>query len=139
MELIKQINKKMKKKLLTFCLFFITLSLFACEKSENGAPVDGNEGDVRVMQYNIRYGVGMDGNFDIDRLIKVMEDAKADVIILNEVDKNYSNRSNNMHMAEYIAEKLEMNFVFEPSIIIKDPPNPNREVGNAVLTKQDLK
>lgn len=129
----------MKKKLLTFCLFFITLSLFACEKSENGAPVDGNEGDVRVMQYNIRYGVGMDGNFDIDRLIKVMEDAKADVIILNEVDKNYSNRSNNMHMAEYIAEKLEMNFVFEPSIIIKDPPNPNREVGNAVLTKQDLK
>lgn len=129
----------MKKKLLIFSLFFISLTLFACSKSETETPTSTEKGDIRIMQYNIRYGVGMDGVFDIDRLVNVLKDAKADVIILNEVDKNYSSRSNNMFMAEYIAEKLGMNFVFEPSIVIKNPPNPNREVGNAILTKQKLK
>lgn len=121
-------------------MFFFSFSLFSCQKSDNtDTSKDRNEKDVRIMQYNIRYGVGMDGVFDIDRLVNVLKEANADIIILNEVDKNYSSRSNNMFMAEYIGQKLGMNFVFEPSIIIKNPPNPNREVGNAILTKQDIK
>jgi endonuclease/exonuclease/phosphatase family metal-dependent hydrolase len=130
----------MKKVVLTFSVFLTTLVLLACQKKSDiiEPPFEKQQGDIRVMQYNIHFGVGTDGAFDIDRTVGEIKNAKADIIVLNEVDKFYSDRSNNLDMAKYIAEKLEMNYVFQASIIIEDSPNPNREVGNAILTKEEI-
>jgi len=105
-------------------------------KKEVSIP-EKKAGDIRIMQYNIHYGVGMDGVYDIDRIVEVINKLNADVIILNEVDNNYSDRSGYMFMAREIAEKLNMNYVHASSIIL--PPNKNsegrdREVGNSFLT-----
>ena len=132
----------MKKLIITLLLFMCASSLQACQKSDgSGDPApkpekpDKKAGDLRVMQYNIHFGVGIDGVYNIYRLIGVLKNADADIIILNEADKYYSNRSNNMYMGEYIAKQLGMNFVHRSSIIIPAPPAPDREVGNVVLTK----
>lgn len=145
----------MKKTAAIGTLLIIT-GLFACQNAKdsdgvadahpsndadlnpsNDADLNPFE-DIRVIQYNIHFGVGMDGVFDVDRQVDVLRSAEADIIILNEVDKHYSDRSNNMDMAKYMAEQLEMNYVFRASIIIPNSPNPDREVGNAILTKEKL-
>ena len=99
--------KTMKKLIVTLLLFMCASSLQACQKSNgSGDPVpqpekpDKKAGDLRIMQYNIHYGVGIDGVYNIYRLISVLKNADADIIILNEADKYYSNRSNNMYMGE---------------------------------------
>lgn len=132
----------MKKLIVTLLLFMTTSSLQACQKSNNPEDSDSRvetsdkkDGDLRIMQYNIHFGVGIDGVYNIYRLVNVLKNANADIIILNEADKYYGDRSNNMYMGEYIAKQLGMNFVHRSSIIIPDPPAPDREVGNVVLTK----
>lgn len=137
--------KTMKKLFITLLLFMCASSLQACQRSDSsGDPIpkpekpDKKAGDLRIMQYNIRYGVGIDGVYNIYRLISVLKNADADIIILNEADKYYSDRSNNMYMGEYIAKQLGMNFVHRSSIIIPAPPAPDREVGNVVLTKEKV-
>ena len=98
-------------------------------------------GAIRVMQYNIHFGVGVDNKYDIDRLVKEIKKVNADIIILNEVDRHYSDRSNYMDMAEYIAGELKMNYIYDSSI--RNPATGMsggklREVGNAIITRYDI-
>ncbi len=134
-------------------LFFAMLLLLGCTSPEininrpsgeelydNSIPLKVS-GDVRVMQYNIHFGVGVDNRYDIDRLVKEIKKVNADIIILNEVDKHYSDRSNYMDMAEYIAGELKMNYVYDSSI--RNPATTAsggnlREVGNAIITRYDI-
>lgn len=135
----------MKSAIATILLLLCVPSLEACQKSEGPADPpsaveesDKKAGDLRVMQYNIRYGVGIDGVYNIYRLVGVLKQADADIIVLNEADKYYGSRSNNMYMGEYIAKQLGMNFVHRSSIVIPAPPAPDREVGNVVLAKAKI-
>lgn len=137
--------KTMKKLIVILLLFMCASSLQACQKSGGSddpdpkpEKPDKKAEDLRVMQYNIHFGVGIDGVYNIYRLIGVLKNADADIIILNESDKYYSSRSNNMYMGEYIAKQLGMNFIHRSSIIIPAPPAPDREVGNVVLTKAKI-
>jgi endonuclease/exonuclease/phosphatase family metal-dependent hydrolase len=41
---------------------------------------------LRVLCYNIHYGQGMDGVYDIPRLAEVIKAAKPDLVALQEVD-----------------------------------------------------
>lgn len=104
---------------------------------DNSIPLKGS-GVIRVMQYNIHFGVGTDGKYDIDRLVKEITKINADIIVLNEVDKHYSERSSYMDMADYIAGTLKMNYIYDSSI--RNPASTAsggklREVGNAVITR----
>ena len=80
----------MKKLFINLLLFMCASSLQACQRSDSsGDPIpkpekpDKKAGDLRIMQYNIRYGVGIDGVYNIYRLISVLKNADADIIILN--------------------------------------------------------
>ncbi|QRX62686.1 endonuclease/exonuclease/phosphatase family protein [Dysgonomonadaceae bacterium zrk40] len=130
----------MKKILSTLGIFLVSFILYACHDNsiDDTKTSEKNEEDIRVLLYNIHFGVGGDGIFNIDRIKDVLENAEADIIILNEVDKFYSDRSNNMDMAKYLADELGMNHLFRASIIIENSPNPEREVGNAILTKSTI-
>lgn len=131
----------MKRFILTFSVFLLSFSFVACQKPNDDVlpTTENKEVNIRIMQYNIHFGVGTDGVYNINRVVEVIENAEADVIILNEVDKHYSDRSKNMDMAKYIAEKLDMNFVFKASIIIPSQSSkPDQEVGNAIITKGQI-
>jgi endonuclease/exonuclease/phosphatase family metal-dependent hydrolase len=58
--------------------------------SPAAAPRDEARGvppRVRVLTYNIHHGEGMDGRVDLPRLAAIMNDAAADLIALQEVDR----------------------------------------------------
>lgn len=82
---------------------------------------------MKIMTYNIRHGLGADEVQSIDRILEVISAEEPDILILNEVDRGNS-RSGNIMQPDYIAEKLEMMFVFGPT-------EDRRDYGNAVLSK----
>ena len=60
---------------------------------------------ITAMTYNIHIGVGMDFEYNLDRIVQLIKDEGADVIGLNEVDYE-TTRSRGINQAKYIAEKL---------------------------------
>ncbi len=49
---------------------------------------------MRVITYNIQFGMGRDGKIDLGRIIDAI--SEGDIIALQEVDVNW-NRSGNVH------------------------------------------
>lgn len=94
--------------------------------------------NLRVMTYNIHHGQGIDGKLDLDRIASVIDQAGADLICLNEVDNNFGPRSNFVNQAKYLAESLDMHYVFGPALSLGSEENPNL-YGNAILSKYPIK
>lgn len=49
---------------------------------------------IRLLTFNIHHGKGLDRKVNLQRISHVIKSVNADVIGINEVDKNFSNRSN---------------------------------------------
>ncbi len=92
------------------------------ELTENGQT-------LRVMSYNIRHGVGMDGKLDLKRIAVVIAKFKPDVVALQEVDKNCK-RSGSRDIAAELGEILGMQSRFG-----KFMDYDGGEYGMAVLSK----
>ena len=60
---------------------------------------------IRVVDWNIDRGLQLSG------IVEFLADAKADLIILQEVDIN-ARRTHRLNVAQEIAQKLKMNYVF---------------------------
>ena len=91
---------------------------------------------MRVVTYNIQYGKGRDGCYDIDRAANVL--AGADIIALQEAEA-YWERSGNIHQPERIAERLGgYHVAYGATVDIHkqlDARNVRRQFGNAVLSR----
>ncbi len=88
---------------------------------------------LRVMSYNIHHGEGLDGKLDLERIAKLIVDAKADVVGLQEVDKGCE-RTQRRDLPAELAKLTGMTVQFDKNI-----PNQGGEYGNAVLTKFPIK
>jgi endonuclease/exonuclease/phosphatase family metal-dependent hydrolase len=60
---------------------------------------------LRIITYNIHRAIGMDRRFQPERIIRVLSDHDADIVLLQEVDKGVP-RSREMDMAKDIADSL---------------------------------
>ena len=67
----------MKTKLITLLLSGLALSMAAASE-----PLT-----LRVMTFNIHHGEGIDGRLDLERIARVITDARADLVGLQEVDR----------------------------------------------------
>lgn len=95
---------------------------------------------LRVMSYNIHYGAGMDGEYNLDRIASVIRESKADVIGLQEVDVHWGSRSRFENAIRILADKLHMHAVHAP-IYRLDPlesGQPMREFGVAILSRYPI-
>ncbi len=84
---------------------------------------------LRALCYNIHYGQGMDGVYDVERLAAVINRSKPDLVALQEVDVGVK-RSGRVHEAQRLAELTGM--------AVRYGPTQHYEgglFGNAVLTK----
>lgn len=107
-------------------LFSTVLSLaLALAASAQDTPSE----QLRVLCYNIHYGQGTDGVYDVERLAKVINDAKPDLVALQEVDVHVE-RSGRIHQASRLAELTGMAIRFGPTQHYQ-----GGLFGNAVLTK----
>jgi endonuclease/exonuclease/phosphatase family metal-dependent hydrolase len=100
------------------------------------------------MTFNIHHGKGTDGKVDLKRIAKVIKESDADIIGLNEVDKHFSKRSAYIDQAAWLAEDLQMNYVFGPAVSFPskrkdvnakwENTTRVREYGNALLSKHPI-
>jgi endonuclease/exonuclease/phosphatase family metal-dependent hydrolase len=91
---------------------------------------------MRVVTYNIQYGKGRDGRYDIDRVADVL--VGADIIGLQEIEA-YWERSGNIHQVERIVERLgDYHAVYGATVDIDkrlDGRHVRRQFGNAILSR----
>ena len=69
---------------------------------------------MQFVTYNIQYGLGEDGRYDLDRIAAAVEDA--DVIALQEVERFWK-RSGVVYQAAGLAERLpDHHWAYRPSL-----------------------
>lgn len=67
---------------------------------------------LRVATYNIHHAQGADGVLDLERIAQVLSDSGADVIGLQEVDRHWGERSENLDQAAWLGERLGMHVIY---------------------------
>lgn len=97
----------------------LSSNLYSAEKSDT----------FRVLCYNIHYGQGNDGKYDVERLANVIKRTKPDLVALQEVDVGVK-RSGRVHEAQRLAELTGMAVRFGPTQHYE-----GGLFGNAVLTQ----
>lgn len=92
---------------------------------------DGYSDDrpLRILCYNIHYGQGNDGEYDLERLAEVIKKSKPDLVALQEVDVVVE-RSGKVHQAQRLSELTGMEVRYGPTQHYQ-----GGLYGNAVLTK----
>jgi endonuclease/exonuclease/phosphatase family metal-dependent hydrolase len=91
---------------------------------------------VRLVTFNIHHGVGDDGRHDLPRLAQVLAAADADVICLQEVDRHFGPRSENVDQGLLLARALDMQLAWGPALDEPRPGGaPRGEYGNALLSR----
>jgi endonuclease/exonuclease/phosphatase family metal-dependent hydrolase len=84
---------------------------------------------LRAMTYNIHSCVGTDKKVAPERIARVIDDAAADIVALQEVDNGIP-RTHHQNQAKLLAEMLNMEFFFFP--VVKDG---HQKYGLAVLSR----
>lgn len=84
---------------------------------------------LRVLCYNIHYGQGMDGEYNIPRLADAIKAAKPDLVALQEVDVGVL-RSGRVHQLQKLGELTGLTARFGPTQHYE-----GGLFGNAVLTR----
>ncbi len=93
------------------------------------SPSTAEAETLRVLCYNIHYGQGNDGRYDIERLAAVIKKSNPDLVALQEVDVGVK-RSGRLHQAQRLSELTGMPVRFGPTQHYE-----GGLFGNAVLTK----
>ncbi|TFV63473.1 UNVERIFIED_ORG: endonuclease [Bacillus sp. AZ43] len=91
---------------------------------------------VRLVTFNTHHGVGADDRHDLPRLAKVLASVDADVICLQEVDRHFGDRSEDVDQALLLSRALDMQLAWGPAIDDPRPGDaPRRQYGNALLSR----
>ncbi|NED99997.1 metal-dependent hydrolase [Phytoactinopolyspora halotolerans] len=96
--------------------------------------------EIRAMSFNIHHGVGVDGRLDLQRVADLIEAEDADVVGLQEVDRHWSERSDFVDQADWLAKELNMHVVYGANLD-RDPFNPGeprRQYGTAILSRSPI-
>ena len=80
-------------------------------KSETVARVASSRHQLRVMTYNIHVGVGMDKKLDLPRIAAVINNQRADLVGLQEVDRGVERTQRIDEIAE-LAKLTHMDYAF---------------------------
>ena len=108
-------------------LFFFALAVVLAGSSIATPP--GAKRPIRVMTYNIHHGEGADGKIDLNRIAEVILSHKADIVALQEVDRDVERTGRRDLIAE-LATLTGMNYAFGKNIDYQ-----GGDYGNAVLSR----
>jgi endonuclease/exonuclease/phosphatase family metal-dependent hydrolase len=90
---------------------------------------------VRLVTFNTHHGVGGDRRHDLPRLAKLLAATDADVISLQEVDRHFGERSEDVDQALLLSRALDMQLAWGPAIDQPGPDGEPRQYGNALLSR----
>jgi endonuclease/exonuclease/phosphatase family metal-dependent hydrolase len=83
---------------------------------------------VKIVTYNVRRCLGMDGHVSPARIAEVIRNCKADIVALQELDVGRK-RTDSVDQARAIADTLAMQFHFHPALNVFE-----ELYGDAILT-----
>lgn len=83
---------------------------------------------IRLLSYNIRHALGLDGRIAPERIAAVIAACKPDIVALQEVDVGRA-RTRGLDQAEEIARRLRMDQHFHPALHVD-----GERYGDAILT-----
>jgi endonuclease/exonuclease/phosphatase family metal-dependent hydrolase len=91
---------------------------------------------VRLVTFNTHHGVGADERHDLPRLARLLASVDADLICLQEVDRHFGDRSEDVDQALLLSRALDMQLAWGPAI---DQPGAGdaqpRQYGVALLSR----
>lgn len=94
---------------------------------------------MRLLTYNVHYWAGPDGHPNVQRVIRVLREARPDVIGLNEVLHPWRTPNGPLFPLLDIAAALEMHWAFGPSFEQTGPEPWTGLLGNAVLSRYPIR
>ncbi|MEX2382871.1 MAG: endonuclease/exonuclease/phosphatase family protein [Opitutales bacterium] len=113
------------------CVLVFAAGIFFPAVKANGNASEGET--FRLMSYNIRWGMGMDGEMDLERTAEVIRSEKADFVALQEVDRGVE-RSGERDVVGELAELTELKyFAFGKNI-----DHQGGDYGNAFLSRYPI-
>lgn len=125
------------RKILPTSLLGLALAA-SCVGPAVATPAKDNAAQRTVVaaSYNIHHAQGADGVLDLERVATVLEGTDAQVIGLQEVDRHWGERSENVDQAKWLAERLDMFYCYTANL--DNPPaegsTQNRQYGTAILS-----
>lgn len=112
----------MKRLLPILCVLFVCACTAGEGASESSPP-------LRVLAYNIKHGLGMDGELDLQRVADLIMRLDPDIVTLQEVDRECT-RSGGIDQAAWLADACGMYSAFGSFM-----PYQGGDYGMAVLSR----
>jgi endonuclease/exonuclease/phosphatase family metal-dependent hydrolase/arylsulfatase A-like enzyme len=101
---------------------------------------DDRSRGLSMMTYNIHHAQGADDRLDLDRIAEEIRSQEVHVVGLQEVDRHWSERSEFVDQASYLADELGMHVVYGANLD-QDPLTPGaprRQYGTAILSRYPI-
>jgi len=103
----------MNRLMIVSCIAMSVVAVWVC--GVHGEPDQADQPtQLRILCYNIHYGQGTDGRYDVKRLAAVIKKTKPDLVALQEVDVGVK-RSGRVHQARRLGELTGMAVRFGPT------------------------
>ena len=90
---------------------------------------------LNILTFNIHHGRGTDGKLDLSRIAHIIEASGADVIGLNELDRNFLRRSAFVDQLQWLAKRLNMHAAFGATVTLPSLKRTPRQYGNGLLSR----
>jgi endonuclease/exonuclease/phosphatase family metal-dependent hydrolase len=87
---------------------------------------------LTVVTYNIHHAAGMDEKIDVERIARVIRDARPDLVALQEVDAG-TKRASGAVQAEQLGRLLNMHHAYGPAMDFG-----GGKYGNAILSRHEI-
>lgn len=135
MAFVNDIAKKARRTIvISLLLTYLTATLPVSVLQAAARPA----GSLRLMTFNIHFGVNMAGRPDLRGIAAAIGASGADIVALQEVDRHWGLRSLFRDQATWLARRLGMNLAYAATLN-RRPHVPGRgEQGLAILSRFPL-
>ncbi|PFG33712.1 endonuclease/exonuclease/phosphatase family protein [Sanguibacter antarcticus] len=110
-------------------LLAVVGTVVAAVPSSAAEAADEDPTSVRLLDWNVHYGVNAEPGVDLDAIVQVIDASGADLVTLQEVSRGWI-MGGGADMAAYLADQLGMDYVYSPAA--------DQQFGNAILWKPHL-
>jgi endonuclease/exonuclease/phosphatase family metal-dependent hydrolase len=111
-------------------LMILPVTFLILEVLTRPQPISGKGFPVRVMTYNIHGAYGLNGRQNVDAIVRVIEGAQTDVVVLQEIERGWLLEGNTDLLA-LLSRRLKMPYTVMGAVT--DPI-----AGNAILSRYPI-
>jgi endonuclease/exonuclease/phosphatase family metal-dependent hydrolase len=113
----------------TIVAFVLLVPVVRLATVNDRGPLEAPALPLRVMTYNVHHGFDAHGDPSIDRIVRIIEEDRPDIVALQEVSRSWL-VAGSFDMLEWLARRLDMHYVWGPTA--------DGTWGNAILSRYPI-